>query len=163
MSPVNRPRFSAVALVAAMMLSGCTTAPAPREASAPGAGTKFVIGPAYFRDGDSIRVDAVECSSPKFAAGDRVVVRGWYDLNSEDGAVLGMFVTPAGAFIKSQLTHRQVMKIPRGVGPFEFEMEVPASGALYVSFFPSHGGHAFGRVYFGTKSQMDWASGINLW
>ena len=146
-----------------MILSGCTTATAPREVSGPGAATKIVIGPAFFRDGDSIRIDEVECNSPHFAAGDRVIVRGWYDLTSEDGAVLGMFVTPDGMSFQSRLTHRQIMKIPRGVGPYEFAMEVPASGALYVSFFPRHGGHAFGRVYFGPKSQMDWVSRTNHW
>ena len=157
----------ALAGAAAAFWSGCAsltlTGSRPPRVAGPPVDQKFVLGPAGFAAGDSIRIDSVECSSPDFAPGDRVIVHGWYDLNSRDRAVLGLFLTSNGASGRTRDSRSQIKRVERGVGPFALECVIAGDGALHVSYYPQGGGSSFGGIYFGTDAQMDWISGMNLW
>jgi len=147
-------------LLALALLAGCATPAPPPRVAGPPVPARFVIGPAYFQGADSIRIDAVEASSPDFLPGDRVVVRGWYDLSSRDSAELRLFIRsfqhPQYLTIKPE----QFLMVHRGVGPFRFEWVVPLPGALYVAFYPEETGGPFGGVYFGSAGQMSRAASI---
>ncbi|HTX64410.1 MAG TPA: hypothetical protein VMD31_01445 [Opitutaceae bacterium] len=145
------------------LLAGCAAdflAPAAPRPAGPPVPTAFALGPVIFRDGDSIRIDEVEASSPDFKAGDRLIVRGWYDLHSCDSAELRLYLTSYYAPPYRLLVPAPRMTIRRGVGPFRFEWAIPGAGALHVSFYPSEGGVSLGDLYFGSDTQMDWVSGL---
>ena len=146
-----------VALVFAL-LAGCATPgpPPPPRTAAPPVPVDFTIGPAVFHGGDSIRIDEVDASSPDLKTGDRVVVRGWYDLHSRDSADLRLYLTSFHPPPYRPVGPAPHLAVRRGVGPFQLEWVIPGGGALHVSFYPSHGGISFGDVYFGSDVQMDW-------
>ncbi|HTX64409.1 MAG TPA: hypothetical protein VMD31_01440 [Opitutaceae bacterium] len=147
-------------LLALALLAGCATPAPPPRVAGPPVPARFVIGPAYFQGADSIRIDAVEASSPGFLPGDRVVVRGWYDLATHESAELRLFIRSFGVprYLPVLPAHSTIVQ--RGVGPFQFEWVVPLPGALYVAFYPEEGGGPFGGVYFGTAGQMSRAASI---
>ena len=157
----------ALAGAAAALWYGCAalslTPSAPPPVAGPPVDQKFVLGPAAFAEGDSIRIDSVECSSPDFAPGDRVIVRGWYDLNSRDRALLALYLTSIGGSGRTADSRSQRMRIKRGVGPFELECVISGDGALHVSFYSSGAAPMFGGVYFGTDAQMKRISRMSLW
>ena len=151
-----------LSVAALVLLAGCATPGTPPRVAGPPVPVNFAIGPAYFHGGDSIRIDEVEASSPGFKGGDRVIVRGWYDLHSEDAATLAMFQTASYGVRVSQMQRPQTMKIAKGVGAFQFETVIPGPGALHVSFYPARGGSSFGGVYFGSAAQMEWAGQMKI-
>ena len=155
------PRFSPWVLVVAALalLAGCAT-PGPPPVAGPPVPTNFVVGPAYFQGNDSIRIDEVEASSPAFKVGDRVIIRGWYDLSSRDSAELRLFIRSFDKPRYLTVKPEQFLMVHQGVGPFQFEWTVPLPGALYVAFYPEETGGPFGAVYFGSHAQMDRAARI---
>ena len=154
---MNNRLSSAVAVLTLVLLAGCATPgpPPPPRVAGPPVPVDFTIGPAYFPGNDSIRIDEVEASSPDFKVGDRVIVRGWYDLSSRESAELRLFIRSFNKPWFLTITPAISIIVQRGVGPFQFEWVVPLPGALYVAFYPEETGGPFGGVYFGTHAQMD--------
>lgn len=117
-------------------------------------GTPFVLGPQRFESGDSITIENVLATSPNFGIGDKVVVRGRYNLNSQDKARPGLFVTSARELGPTKVSPSQMTSVSKGSGDFQLECEVQQAGVLHVSFYlvsgPSSGG-----VYFGTREQVE--------
>lgn len=113
----------------------------------------FVAGTQQFKAGDSIGIDQVLATSPKFAVGTKVVVRGHYRLASAVKARLGFFIThrlPAGAdsFAQSQIT-----PVEDASGSFELSCDITYAGDPHVSFYTANGGESFGGVYFSSALQ----------
>ena len=158
-TPMHRSGHRGFAVLVLALLAGCATAPPVPKPAGPPVAQGFEVGPGLFGEGDSIRIDSVECSSPDFARGDRVIVRGWYDLKSRPQAKLQLVQTHEGPAAPDDVAPNQWMPVAQGVGQFELECVVPGTGALHVSFYVK--GRPVGGVYFGTKSQMAWAAGIN--
>ena len=132
-----------VAVVAALGLGGVELFNVP-----------FVLGPTHFKNGDRIVIQDVLATSTNLTAGDKVVVRGRYELNSQPKAKLCLYLTSnAGAGEPDVAT--QSKEITSGSGEFELSEPVRHSGYLHLSFYRSTGGTDFGCVYFGTEVQMN--------
>jgi len=146
---------SAFAIVALALYGGCVTENAPRGARAPAEPppVAFVLGPRHFQGDDWIEIDEVLASSPGFAAGDRVIVRGRYELRSRDQAGLVLHLTHLNGGGWDEIYPEQSMVVDWGSGDFELEIVLRREGALHVSFYDLPGA-AFGGVYFGSREQM---------
>jgi hypothetical protein len=108
-----------------------------------------VIGKQQFKAGDGIVIDQVLATSPKLGIGDKVVVRGHYDLTSAGEACLGLFVTYEGPSTEAESGKpSQTARINTTTGAFELSCEISGRGTLHVSFYPVPRGEAFGGVYF---------------
>lgn len=118
---------------------GSASAPDPAGLSA----ARFSLGRSQFEPGDFIVIHEMYASSPLLAPGDRVVLRGEYQLSSADEASLEMHVTGG----RSHTLPSQRAKIRRGTGQFELAGEIPYQGDLHVSFYSARGGQSFGGVY----------------
>jgi tRNA A-37 threonylcarbamoyl transferase component Bud32 len=127
----------------------------PSNAAADLAEVPFVLGPQKFADGDAIVIQQVRSTSPKLDIGDKVVVRGRYQLKSRDRAMVGMSLTQIGGdgYPESVLP-AQWTEIRTGSGVFELSYEVKHAGALHLAFSSISEGKSFGTVYFGTPPQM---------
>jgi len=114
----------------------------------------FVFGQKKFKDGDAIIIQQVLATSPKFAVGDKVVVRGLYQLKSKEKATLALYLTQTGVDGREVVSPRQTMEVKEGSGPFELVYTVAHPGALHVTLYSIPDGKPFGGVYFGGESQM---------
>lgn len=114
----------------------------------------FVFGQKKFKDGDGIIIQQVLATSPKFAVGDKVVVRGLYQLKSKEKATLALFLTQTGGDGRDVVSPSQTLEVKEGSGPFELVYTVAHPGALHVTFYSIPNGMPFGGVYFGTEAQM---------
>jgi hypothetical protein len=113
----------------------------------------FVLGPTHFKEGDQIVIQDVLAISTNLATGDKVVVRGRYDLKSQEKAKLCLYLTSnPGAGEPDVPT--QSKEITSGSGEFELSEPVRHPGYLHLSFYRTTGGTDFGCVYFGTEAQM---------
>jgi hypothetical protein len=114
----------------------------------------FSIGPKNFRKGDAITIETVSASSPNFAVGDKVTVRGRYTLASADKARLCLnLTTDAKANIGPEPESPEHMtEVAKGSGTFELTETLKHPGHLHVSFYA---GSSFGTIYFGTEKQMN--------
>jgi hypothetical protein len=113
----------------------------------------FVLGPTHFKDGDQIVIQDVLATSTNLTVGDKVVVRGRYDLKSQQKATLSLYLTSnAGAGEPNVPT--QSTEIAGGSGEFELSRVVRHPGYLHLSLYRTSGGTDFGCVYFGTETQM---------
>ena len=108
---------------------------------------RFSLGQRAFEPGDSIVIQQVFASSPRFAVGDTVVVRGRYELASQADATLALYVTGHGAG-PQRTSPTQRVRVTKGAGEFELACAIANAGALHVSFYPGAGGSVFGGVYF---------------
>lgn len=124
--------------------------------------TSFVVGQTIFKPGDAITIQQVLATSPNFAVGDKVVVRGQYQLKSKDKAKLALFLTQIGDHGKELVAPAQVTKIAEGSGTFELVYEIAHAGALHLTFYSIPEGKPFGGVYFGTASQMKTIESMTL-
>src|SRR5579859_2662263 len=113
----------------------------------------FVFGPAHFEGGDQIVIQDVLATSTNLTAGDRVVVRGRYELKSHQKAKLCLYLTSRSAGDGSDVPTRS-KEITSGSGEFELSEPVRHPGYLHLSFYRITGGTDFGCIYFGTESQM---------
>src|SRR5690349_23183357 len=78
----------------------------------------FVLGPTHFKNGDQIVIQDVLATSTNLTAGDKVVVRGRYELNSRPKARLCLYLTSnAGTGEPDVAT--QSKQITSGSGEFE--------------------------------------------
>jgi hypothetical protein len=113
----------------------------------------FALGPTHFKDGDGIVIQQVLATSTNLAVGDKIVVRGRYDLKTQAKATLSLYLTSnAGAGEPNVPT--QSTEIRAGSGEFELSRVVKHPGYLHLSFYRISGGTDFGCVYFGTEPQM---------
>ena len=119
----------------------------------------FVVGPTHFKEGDGIVIKEVLGTSTNLAAGDKVVVRGWYDLKTQEKAKLSLYLTSSAGGGEPNVP-TQSKEITRGSGEFELSEPVRHPGYLHLSFYRTTGGTDFGCTYFGTEDQMskikDW-------
>jgi hypothetical protein len=139
-----------VAAVAALGLGGVELLDVP-----------FVLGPTHFKNGDQIVIQDVRATSTNLTAGDKVVVRGRYELNSQPKAKLCLYLTSHAAGSEPDVP-TQSKEITRGSGEFELSEPVRHPGYLHLSFYPSTGGTDFGCVYFGTEVQMNKIKNWNI-
>ena len=102
-----------------------------------------------FMDGDSIFIHEVLSTSGDFRNGDKLVVRGEYQLASHPKAALCLFITTRGPSGGTPVSPRQKVEIVAGRGSFELQHEIQYAGTLHVSFYPLPSGSSFGGVYFG--------------
>ena len=138
-----------VRLAAVLCFTACVT-----SARAELSPVAFDVGQQQFKSGDSIVIDEVLASSPRFELGTTVVVRGHYRLASYPRATLGFYLThrsPAGPDATAPF---QVAKIDQPTGSFELRCEISYEGDPHVSFYPSTGGESFGGVYFSAARKI---------
>jgi len=119
----------------------------------------FVLGPTYFKAGDQIVIQDVLATSTNLTVGDKVVVRGRYNLKSHQKARLSLYLTStAGAGEPNVPT--QSKEITGGSGEFELSRAIRHPGYLHLSLYPTSRETDFGCLYFGTEPQMskirDW-------
>jgi hypothetical protein len=113
----------------------------------------FVLGPTHFKKGDQIVIRDVLATSTNLTAGDKVVVRGRYELKSHDKAKLCLYLTSKSGGNEPDVP-TQSRDITSGSGEFELSEPVRQPGYLHLSFYRTAGGTDFGCVYFGTEAQM---------
>jgi len=116
-------------------------------------GVAFVLGPKHFSDGNAITLEQVTATSPHFAAGDKVTVRGRYTFTSEEKAKLCLYLTTDGSVGLEPVSPTQISEVRKGSGTFELTGTLKHPGHLHLSFYGS-GGKCLGTVYFGTEQQM---------
>jgi hypothetical protein len=116
-------------------------------------GVAFVLGPKHFSDGNAIAIEQVAATSPNFAAGDKVTVRGRYLFKSEEKAQLSLYLTTEGSVGPEPVAPTQRVEVRKGSGTFELTEILKHPGHLHLSFYGS-GGKCLGTVYFGTERQM---------
>ena len=116
-------------------------------------GVAFVLGPKHFSDGNAITIEQVAATSPNFAAGDKVTVRGRYTFTTEEKAQLRLYLTTDGSVGPEPVSPTQITKVGKGSGTFELTETLKHPGHLHLSFYGS-GGKCLGTVYFGTEQQM---------
>jgi hypothetical protein len=113
----------------------------------------FVLGPTHFKDGDQIVIQQVLATSTNLTVGDKVVVRGRYNLKSQQKARLSLYLTSsAGAGEPNVPT--QTKEITAGSGEFELSRAIRHPGYLHLSLYPTSRDTDFGCLYFGTELQM---------
>ncbi len=117
------------------------------------AAVPFTTGPNRFLPGDSVVIDEVLASSPRFEAGNRIRVRGHCRLLSHPQARLSIPVTEDGGTGIRAVDPSASRKIAAGAEAFELTCEIPAAGALHVTLY-TVAGRPFGGIYFGTAEQM---------
>ena len=117
----------------------------------------YVLGLNTLKDGDSIRLAEVLASTPRFAVGDIVTVKGTYTLSSQPSARLGFLCTgtkgggrgPTLTPAEQRITARQ------GEGEFELTQTIKHHGCIHLTFYDETTGMSFGGFYFGTKEQVE--------
>jgi hypothetical protein len=123
------------------------------SASAELSSVPFTIGQQQFKAGDSIIIEQVLATSPRFGIGDKVVVRGRYKLASAVSASLGLFVTHESSAGPDSISQSQMTHVNSTAGSFELSCEIKYPGTIHVSFYSDLGGESFGGVYFSSNAQ----------
>ncbi|QYY37401.1 hypothetical protein [Ruficoccus sp. ZRK36] len=124
----------------------------------------YTLGPSAFLEGDHVEIEEVYATRGDFEPGDVVVVRGHYQLESHQEAIMLLTVTQTRGDGKTQLKTGQKLYLESGSGPFELRIKIPAEGYLHLGFYPIANGNPYtkgcGSLYIGTKEQMkaikDW-------
>jgi len=124
-------------------------------------GVAFVLGPKHFSAGDAIIIEHISATSPNFAVGDKVLVRGRYTLSSEEEARLCLYLTTSGDVGPEPIAATQRTEVRKGSGAFEFALILRHPGHLHLSFYGSYG-KRLGTVYFGAERQMKEISHWNV-
>jgi tetratricopeptide (TPR) repeat protein/predicted Ser/Thr protein kinase len=102
------------------------------------------IGQTYFPKGDSIEITAVKRTS------ERMVVKGHYNLVSQDQASLALYITTS-TNIPVPEDPQQQMQISKGRGDFELIHAHLAPGLPHISMYAD--GKSFAALYFGTRAE----------
>jgi hypothetical protein len=123
--------------------------------STTGAAAGFQIGQASFPLGDSIEITSVERSA------DTLVVKGHYQLDSADQALLALYTTTPTA-ISVATDPKQLMKIFKGKGNFKLTDPNLVPGWNHVSMYSVPGGSPFAGVYFGNEEEAAAESKLDL-
>lgn len=125
--------------------------------------TRWLMGPSFFRQGDSIAITGVRASSSEFKVGDTVKVTGRYTLSSKPRALLclNMTTTDKGDGWEPDVL-QQELQIARGSGEFVLSATIKEAGHLHLTFYDIYTGNPFGGFYFGTDQQMRDIAGWNV-
>ena len=117
----------------------------------------YVQGLNTLKDGDSIRLAEVLASTPRFAVGDIVTVKGSYTLSSQPSARLGFLCTgtKGGGRGPTLTPTTQRMTVRQGEGKFEITQTIKHHGCLHLTFYDETTGMPLGGFYFGTKEQVE--------
>lgn len=117
----------------------------------------FTPGKSAFRPGDSIRIREVQRGEGF------VTVTAEYELASADTAQVALFITSTKHAGVTQVADTQRKVIARGKGTVVLHHPDTHEGLPHVSFYPaSHGGQAFGGIYFGTAAEADQSQKLGL-
>jgi predicted Ser/Thr protein kinase len=109
----------------------------------------FYIGQANFPRGDSIEITSVQRND------ERIVVKGHYNLVSEDSATLALYISSTnGVGVNGPLGPQQKMRISSGQGSFELTHPDVVPGLPHVSMYGADG-EGFADLYFGTKEEAE--------
>ncbi len=125
--------------------------------------TGWLMGPSFFRQGDSIMIAEVRASSSEFKVGDTVKVTGLYTLSSKPRALLCLNVTATGrgdAWEPQAL--EQELQVAQGSGEFVLPATIQQAGHLHLTFYDVDTGNPFGGFYFGTNPQMQEIANWNV-
>jgi nitrous oxidase accessory protein NosD len=120
----------------------------------------FEQGCNTLKEGDSIVLDEVLSTSPLFAEGDVVTVKGRYTLSSQPSARLALFVTGTRDRGRSTVTKEQRTEVAQGTGKFELTATIPYHGCPHLTFYDETKGTPLGGLYFGTKEQVEEIDGF---
>jgi hypothetical protein len=115
----------------------------------------FEQGCNTLKEGDSIVLDEVLSTSPQFAVGDAVTVRGHYTLASQPEATLLLTATATQGSGRCSTTEKQRSTVTRGAGEFELTYTIPYHGCSHLAFYNKTTGQSLGGLYFGTKEQVN--------
>ena len=115
----------------------------------------FYIGQKNFSQDDYLEITSVERSASQ------MVVKGFYNLASQDQALLALYITTTN-FASTPTDPKQEMRISKGRGEFELTHPHLVPGLPHVSLYPANGGHSFADLYFGTKAEAAEASHLGL-
>lgn len=108
----------------------------------------FATSRASFATGDAITITEVLASSPRIEAGDTLVVRGTYTLQSRAAAMLAVSLTTNVPGVSAPIAAQSRKTVDSGTGTFELAYEIKQPGSLHVTFYPATSGSSFGGVYF---------------
>ncbi|MGP8199131.1 MAG: protein kinase domain-containing protein [Limisphaerales bacterium] len=112
------------------------------------------IGQGYFPKGDSIEISSVDRSSS------RLVVKGHYNLVSQDQATLFLYVTSTNRGGPDRVQNdAQRMDISKGRGDFELAHS-PAPGLPHLVMYGN--GEGLADLYFGTQAEAAQEGKMNL-
>ncbi len=123
----------------------------------------WLMGPSFFRQGDSIMITEVRASSSEFKVGDTVKVTGRYTLASKPRALLCLNLTTNGkgdAWEPQAL--EQELQVAQGSGEFALSATIQQAGHLHLTFYDVDTGNPFGGFYFGTNPQMQEIANWNV-
>lgn len=112
---------------------------------APPPDTTFYIGRAWFPQGDSIEITAVQRTE------NQMTVKGHYRLVSHNNALLALYITTA-TNIAVAVEPDVRIQISQGRGDFELIDPHPVPGLPHVSMYGADG-HCFASLYFGNKAE----------
>jgi len=105
--------------------------------------------------GDSIVLDQIFSSSPYFAKGDTVTVKGRCTLSNQPEATLLLTTTATQGSGHSETTKEQRITVSRGSGTFILTYTIPYNGCSHLAFYDKTTGQSLGGLYFGTKEQIE--------
>ncbi len=118
------------------------------EVDSASTGVPFAIYRGSFARGDSITIEKVVATRPRWGSGDTLTVSGHYQLASQPSATLVLNVAPRNSG-RTVSNPKQVTKVAAGTGAFELTCVMPEGGGdPHVSYYPSGGGSVMGGVYF---------------
>ncbi|MFT4843072.1 MAG: hypothetical protein ACI8UD_002455 [Planctomycetota bacterium] len=99
----------------------------------------FELGAQDFPGGDSIRIERVMGDRGVWMPGERISVKGTYELASHERGVLLLGVTNSGTEGLTTIEPSQQLILERGAGSFELSMIMPAKGWPHVTFYDPRG------------------------
>lgn len=118
------------------------------EVDSAATGVPFAIYRGSFAAGDSITIEKVIATTPRWGPGDTLTVSGHYQLASQPTATLALYVTTRHSG-RTASNPKQVTRVVAGTGAFELTCVMPEGGGEpHVSYYPSGGGSVLGGVYF---------------
>ncbi|GAA5145881.1 hypothetical protein GCM10023213_38140 [Prosthecobacter algae] len=152
-------RMLVVSAMAVLTFLGSTRAQTP-QGTTDKEDLNFALGQSRFRSGDALHITSVERSA------DSLTVTGEYELTSQDGATLGLYITSLESPPKGILNGpNQQVVVKKGRGQFSLTLPQPYPGLPHLTFYklaPPSNHNAFGAIYFGTKAEAEASHKLNL-
>lgn len=152
-------RLLIVTAMAGMTFLGSTRAQTP-QAEPAGSTFSFALGQSRFQAGDALRITSMERTA------ESLTVTGEYELASQDGATLGLYITSLESPSKGVANGpNQQVVIKKGRGKFSLSLPQPYPGLPHLTFYklaPPSNHNAFGAIYFGTNAEAKASQKLNL-
>ncbi|MHC5065103.1 MAG: hypothetical protein ACYTG5_14145 [Planctomycetota bacterium] len=143
---------SSLALAFLLCVAGSCRSPGTGSAEFPHR-VPFELGEVEFYGGDGIVIEEVRGTAPVFLPGEEYVVRGSYELASQEEAVLMFSLTEMNSSGIRSVDERQHVTVSSGSGSFALQLEMPAQGYPHLTFY-ERAGPAVGGLYFGTGESV---------